>query len=540
MEQLEYITYKAMMECDQGSAPGLFKPSYNQTVKINSCKVSTAMDKIPLTNVPDFVVCKKTQKKCVPAPTVWQDTYPVKVKGQQTLVGKSCINCTVGGKVTFLTSGQVPLTGEEEDQLNGMRDDVKKAYEEEQAEKNKPWWKKAGEFIVDCVPVVGPIISMAKNISEGNWGMAALDAGFLALDVVGLVAAPFTGGASVAGATAVKIGARQAIKAGVKQVAKKVSKEAIEAGVKQTAEMLSKLSVRNLTRGKLCVFACFPAGTLVATANGHKNIEDIMQGDTVWTYDEVTGETSLQTVTNTLERTTDALVTISTDQVTIQVTPEHPFYADGMWKEAGLLERGDTLQMKNGKQALVTAVAYRYSVVEAGDHLLLINEEHEITGINEPLAAENSVKVYNFEVAEGHTYFVGAQELLVHNVCIKRVIKETGEVVYDLALKMKDEWTAAQRAAAKKKAAALTKADTRVVKKPKRLPDTRGRYKKSGGKVKDTEDVDHIQDLQLDGLDDVTNMNGLDFSVNRSMGRQIQGDIKNLPAGTKIGKVTIN
>lgn len=87
------------------------------------------------------------------------------MKGQQTLIGKSCINCTAGGKIGFQTSGQVPLTPEEEEMVNGMRDDVKKAYDVEQEEKNKPWWKKAGEFIVDCVPVVGPIVSMAKNIS---------------------------------------------------------------------------------------------------------------------------------------------------------------------------------------------------------------------------------------------------------------------------------------------------------------------------------------------------------------------------------------
>lgn len=59
MEEYEYITYKALMNCDEGSAPGMFTPSYNQTMKINSCKVSTAMDKIPLTNIPNFVVCKK-------------------------------------------------------------------------------------------------------------------------------------------------------------------------------------------------------------------------------------------------------------------------------------------------------------------------------------------------------------------------------------------------------------------------------------------------------------------------------------------------
>lgn len=57
--------------------------------------------------------------------------------------------------------------------------------------------------------------------------------------------------------------------------------------------------------------------------------------------------------------------------------------------------------------------------------------------------------------------------------------------------------------------------------------------------MKKGQDVDHIQDLQLDGVDDVINMKGLDFSVNRSLGSQIQRRIKDLPAGTKIRNVTI-
>lgn len=425
MEQLEYITYKAMIECDQGSAPGLFKPSYNQTVKINSCKVSTTMDKIPMSNIPDFVICKKTQKPCVPAPTQWQDTYPVKVKGQQTLIGKSCINCSVGGRIGFMTSGQVPLSPEEEAQLNGMRDDAQKAYDAEQAEKNKPWWKKAGEFIVDCVPVVGPIVSMAKNISEGNWGMAALDAGFLALDVVGLAAAPFTGGASVAGATAVKIGARQAIKAGVKQVAKKMSKEALEAAAKQTAEMISKMSVRNLTRGKLCVFACFTAGTPVAAKDGIKFIEDIQQGDEVWAYDEKTGELSLKPVVNTFERAANVLVNIEIGDEIITATPEHPFYSNGEWKEAGMLEAGDPIQLMNGTEASVKNVKYTgaHAPVEISHSIL--DEPDDVS--------ESSAKVYNFEVAGLHTYFIGWLKALVHNgVCLFKLAREGVEYAQNI------------------------------------------------------------------------------------------------------------
>lgn len=424
MEPREYITYKAMIECEEGSAPGLFTPSYNQTVKINSCKVSTAMDKIPLTNIPNFVVCKKTQKPCVPVPTVWEDTYAVKVKGQQTLIGKSCIKCVAGGKIKFQTSGQVPLSPEEEEQLNGMRDDVKKAYDKEQEEKNKPWWKKAGEFIVDCVPVVGPIVSMAKNISEGNWGMALLDVGFLALDVGSLVAAPFTGGASVVGATALKMGARQAIKAGVKQVAKKMSKEAMEAAAKQAMETAGKVAMR-AKKVQLCVFACFPVGTPVGVDGGTRNIEDMRPGDELWAWNGATGERALKKISRIVESESDMLIQLRIGQDVIETTPTHPFYSDGEWVDAGALEAGDRVMLFDGSNAIVEAVDF---VIESDDF-----EGGEIDfsqpgapNENVVLDSRKKIKVYTFEVEDFETFFVGNSLILVHNarICLKELSEQ--------------------------------------------------------------------------------------------------------------------
>lgn len=423
MEQLEYITQNAIIQCSMGSMPGQFTPTYNQTVKINGCVASTKIDQIPIANIPSFIVCKKTKKPCVPAPIMWEDTYPVKVKGQETLIGKSCNKCPVGqGDITFMTSGQVPLSAEEQAMLDGARDDAQKAFDKEQEEKNKPWWKKAGEFIVDCVPIVGPVVSMVKNISEGNFGMALLDVGFLALDVVGVVGAPFTGGASLAGTTALKIGARQAIKAGAKQVAKKLTKEAIEASAKQLAEMASKVSLKSLSGGRLCVFACFPAGTPVATKDGLKNIEDVKAGDEVWAYDEKTGEVGLKPVVHHFERTANILVKIELEGEIIRATPEHPFYANGDWKEAGLLETGDDILLFSGKLAKVKEV--QYEGAHAPVEIEIANHDffEDITA-----GDEEPQKVYNFEVEGWHSYFVGWGKVLVHNatpkgVCVKGTV----------------------------------------------------------------------------------------------------------------------
>ncbi|GGI28371.1 polymorphic toxin-type HINT domain-containing protein [Pedobacter mendelii] len=414
MEELEYITAKAMIQCTEGSVPGLFTPTYNATTKINSCLVSTKIDKISITNIPTFIVCKKTQKPCVPSSTEWQDTYPVKIKGAQTLIGKSCMNCGVGGKIEFLTSGQIPLSPEEEDELNGMRDDAQKAYDKEQEEKNKPWWKKAGEFVVDCVPIVGPIVSLVKNVSEGNWGMALLDVGFLALDVVGVAGAPFTGGASLAGSTVAKVGIKQAVKAGAKQVAKKLSKEALEAAAKQAAKQIEKLSLKSLTRGKLCVFACFPAGTPVAVKDDLKNIEDIKPEEEIWAWSENTGEYALKKVSRIIESETDVLVRLNIGGEIIDTTPTHPFYSDGEWVDAGALEAGDKVMLFSNKEETVINVDY---VIENS------NSETSISS--------KKTKVYNFEVEDFETFHVGNIKVLVHNgakgMCIKETIKKVSK-----------------------------------------------------------------------------------------------------------------
>ncbi len=67
-------------------------------------------------------------------------------------------------------------------------------------------------------------------------------------------------------------------------------------------------------------------------------------------------------------------------------------------------------------------------------------------------------------------------------------------------------------------------------------------FKKFNGQnsVPKGSDVDHIIDLQLGGADDILNMNPLDASVNRSLGKQIQNATKDYPYGTEFGKFTLD
>ena len=79
----------------------------------------------------------------------------------------------------------------------------------------------------------------------------------------------------------------------------------------------------------------------------------------------------------------------------IVCTPGHKFYApEKGWTSAIELRAGDQLQLVNGK----------YVTVEKVQHELL----------------EEPVKVYNFEVEDFHTYYVGTDvQVLVHNKCVK-------------------------------------------------------------------------------------------------------------------------
>ena len=151
---------------------------------------------------------------------------------------------------------------------------------------------------------------------------------------------------------------------------------------------------------------CFVAGTMVVTAAGLVAIENIQPGDMVLAANEETGEYAYKEVVRTFVNTTEEIthVTISNGegvQEVIDSTPQHPFYVEGKgWVEASALHAGMTIWFANGTKGTVEDIS---------------NE-----GLEEP------VTVYNFEVADFHTYFVGECGVLVHNACTKL---EDGTVV---------------------------------------------------------------------------------------------------------------
>ena len=394
-DQLEYVVRNALMMCDRGAAPAFFLPTHNAHIKIQGCLVANKLDKQPLVNIPTFGICSLTQKPCVPACTEWQKTYKLRVKGQETLLFRSEMPCSLGGKINFVTSGQIPLPDDAMEDIKALQEQGAKEDEDE------GWgWLDT----VELIPVVGSIVGAVREGMKGNWGMMAMNIGFLVLDVAGLVSFGATTAASSAGKAGIKAGVKVAAKSAAKAVAKQVGKTGLKTAVKLTAKGARKAFCKSIDKivgkasvGHVCVFACFPAGTKINTAFGLKNIEDIKAGDRVWSYDELTGETGLQEIVRTMVREIDHTVELYTEEEIIETTAEHPFLTNNGWKDAADLQTGDRVKSRNKEDVEIKDVKFSYK----------------------------PRKVYNFEVSNWHTYFVGALAWLVHNAekCISKIFK---------------------------------------------------------------------------------------------------------------------
>jgi RHS repeat-associated protein len=132
----------------------------------------------------------------------------------------------------------------------------------------------------------------------------------------------------------------------------------------------------------------FPAGTLVATAEGPRPIEQVKAGERVWSADPAGGAPRLNAVSRLLRRTAERLVRVETDGAALEATEEHPFFVAGRgWVEAARLAPGDRLTRRSGGPLTVRAVA----------------------------VAGSPEEVFNLEIERDRNYFVSLDEALVHN-----------------------------------------------------------------------------------------------------------------------------
>ena len=260
--------------------------------------------------------------------------------------------------------------------------------------------------------------------------------------------------------------------------------------------------------------SCFVAGTLVMAVAGMVAIEKIKSGDKVISTDPETMETSPKTVLENYIREVTTLVHLTVNGEEIVTTVDHPFYVKNQgFIKAGELIVGDELLDVNGNVILVE------------------NFDVELT--------EEPVTVYNFQVEDFHTYYVGECGVWVHNANCKLIKNDDG--TYDAELSYKEDWTPEQRAEVDAKCKALSDADT-VKTKVERNDSPSVEYKKAFGKdsIPAGKDIDHTIDLQLGENPDVkVNGKPLDKSVNRSLGKQIGYLIKDFDYGTIIRKFTM-
>ncbi len=253
------------------------------------------------------------------------------------------------------------------------------------------FWKKLA--IAAAVVVVVATVAAVVTVATGGTATAALC-------VVGstlLGAAKGAAiGAIVGAATGAVVGGVQGAVEGYQETGTldgaldSMKNGAMKGAVEGAKDGLISGMVTGSISGALNPSFCFVAGTSVLTTLGKKAIEDIKVGDTVPCVDHITGEASEKKVISTSVNKVNRLIELDIDGEIIQCTETHPFQVkDKGWVNAADLKSNDLVYIKDWNTATVKSV-----------NLLELDE-----------AAE----VFNFEVEDCHTYFVGEICVLVHN-----------------------------------------------------------------------------------------------------------------------------
>ena len=132
--------------------------------------------------------------------------------------------------------------------------------------------------------------------------------------------------------------------------------------------------------------SCFAAGTTVRTRDGDRPIETLKVGDQLVTEDTQTGVLSFQPIVQVFHNPPAATLRLELGGDEVVATGIHRFWKAGKgWAMARDLETGDVVRTLGGIARV------------------------------ESVATEKVQPVFNLEIAEGHTFFVGKRGLLVHD-----------------------------------------------------------------------------------------------------------------------------
>jgi len=153
--------------------------------------------------------------------------------------------------------------------------------------------------------------------------------------------------------------------------------------------------------------ACFVEGTTISLSNGDtKNIEDIIVGDEVLSYNEETKEIESKKVIGTQTPNHTNLVKYKLSNGTELVcTHDHPFYIECDAKDLASFKPGKTLSRYNWKDD-------RVALIEVGDNLYDSNLEPVTIESIEDISNE-TVKTFIFQVEDNSNFF--ANGILTHN-----------------------------------------------------------------------------------------------------------------------------
>ena len=163
--------------------------------------------------------------------------------------------------------------------------------------------------------------------------------------------------------------------------------------------------------------SCFVAGTLVMAVAGMVAIENIKAGDKVISTNHETFETAEKTVLETYIREDSKLIHLVINGEKVVTTESHPFYV----KNQGFIKAGELI---------------------VGDELLDVNENVLLVENFDVELTDKPVKVYNFQVEDFHTYYVGENNILVHNAGKECKIPKSGtgkEKATDIPSRFKGE-----------------------------------------------------------------------------------------------------
>lgn len=164
-------------------------------------------------------------------------------------------------------------------------------------------------------------------------------------------------------------------------------------GIRSGTGKVARTASTSTARAVIGGCCCFPAGTLVLTAEGQLPIETLKVGQLVQSADTTTGKTELKPITNIITTEGKFLYSVHyTDgqglSGKVETTDNHPFWvADTGWVETKDLLPGMQLASAEG----------------------LVHTVTEVT------SSARSERTYNLTVADNSTYFAGDSNILVHN-----------------------------------------------------------------------------------------------------------------------------